>query len=585
MWNGCSKGFAFLAARVQLKLEAEQPRLIAHLLESMYPNFLAPVPSMMVARLGADPTDPNLARGYTVPRGSGVQSLQPRGQDTTCEFRTAMAVTLWPVELTGVQYFTHAPDLSLARLPQARPAKRRVAHPAARRRRHPVRSAGDRPPLLLHQRRPTTPRCACTSWCSAPHWAVWSCRRDRQAWPIRRACGVTPISVRPWASLPMRRLLPESLRAFSGHRLLQEVAALPQRLLFFELTDLAPRLAQVAGDQVELVMLFSRGDPALETLVDGGSLALFCTPAVNLFPKRLDRVQLGPGSWEYHLVPDRTRPMDVEVHSVATVVGHAAGRDPQREFKPLFTAHHVPPAEGHGYYTLRREPRLMSDRQRLQGPRSSYIGEEVFLSLTDPGHGAYRESLRQLSVTAWVTNRDLPTLLPQAGTAGASAWRLDAPGPVTQVECLRGPTRPVSRRPLGDIGWQLVSQLTQNHLSLEGSPAQAAAALRDMLRLYGPPGDLAWGHQVDGLLSLQVKPTVRRLPFRGPLCFGSGVELTLEVNELAFQGSSAFLLASVLERYYARHAAINSYTQFTLRSQQRGLIRTWPARIGQRPTL
>ena len=320
-------------------------------------------------------------------------------------------------------------------------------------------------------------------------------------------------------------------------------------------------------------------------LVDGGSLALFCTPAVNLFPKRLDRVQLGPGSWEYHLVPDRTRPMDLEVHSVATVVGHAAGRDPQREFRPLFTAHHVPPAEGHGYYTLRREPRLMSDRQRLQGPRSSYIGEEVFLSLSDPGHGAYRESLRQLSVTAWVTNRDLPTLLPQAGTAGASAWRLDAPGPVTQVECMRGPTRPVSRRPLGDIGWHLVSQLTQNHLSLEGSPAQAGAALRDMLRLYGPPGDLAWGHQVDGLLSLQVKPSVRRLPFRGPLCFGSGVELTLEVNELAFQGSSAFLLASVLERYHARHAAINSYTQFTLRSQQRGLIKTWPARIGQRPTL
>lgn len=117
------EGFAFLAARVQLKLEAEQPRLIAHLLESMYPNFLAPVPSMMVARLGADPTDPNLARGYTVARHSALQSLQPRGQDTTCEFRTAMAVTLWPIELAGVQYFTHAPDLSLARLPQARPAR------------------------------------------------------------------------------------------------------------------------------------------------------------------------------------------------------------------------------------------------------------------------------------------------------------------------------------------------------------------------------------------------------------------------------------------------------------------------------
>ena len=64
------EGFAFLAARVQLKIDAEQPRLIGHLLESTYPNFLAPVPSMMVARFAVDPADPNLVKGHRVPRGS-----------------------------------------------------------------------------------------------------------------------------------------------------------------------------------------------------------------------------------------------------------------------------------------------------------------------------------------------------------------------------------------------------------------------------------------------------------------------------------------------------------------------------------
>src|SRR5204863_7550959 len=72
------EGFAFLAARVQLKLEAEQPRLIAHLLEAIYPNFLAPVPSMLVARFGVDINDPNLARGFTVPRGCAITSELPR---------------------------------------------------------------------------------------------------------------------------------------------------------------------------------------------------------------------------------------------------------------------------------------------------------------------------------------------------------------------------------------------------------------------------------------------------------------------------------------------------------------------------
>lgn len=578
------EGFAFLAARVQLKLEAEQPRLIAQLLESIYPNFLAPVPSMMVVRLGADPADPNLARGHVVPRGSALLSQHARGQDTTCEFRTAMDVPMWPIELSAVQYFTHAPDLGLARLPQARPTKGGL--------RIRLRAGGglrfDQLPierLALH--------------ISAPddvayrlHELVLGTALGSLVLPVGTAASADlqrqwrdAASVQPVGFAAEQALLPESLRAFSGHRLLQETAALPQRLLFFELDQLAPRLASVASDQAELVILFSRGDPALETLVDGGSLALFCTPAINLFPKRLDRVQLGAGAWEYHLVPDRTRPMDLEVHSVDTVIGHGSGRDAQRSFKPLYTTHHEAPAEGHGYFTLRREPRLMSERQRTQGPRSAYIGEEVFLSLVDAQHGAYREGLRQLSVTALVTNRDLPMLLPQAGAAGANGWRLDTPGPVSSVECVRGPSRPVSRRPSGDIGWQLVSQLTQNHLALEGSPLRCAAALRDTLRLYGPPGDLAWGHQVDGVTSLQAQPVVRRLPFKGPLSFGSGIDLQLEVNELAFQGASAFLLAGVLERFFARHAAINSFTQLTLRSQQRGVLKAWAPRLGERATL
>ena len=77
---------------------------------------------------------------------------------------------------------------------------------------------------------------------------------------------------------------------------------------------------------------------------------------------------------------------------------------------------------------------------------------------------------------------------------------------------------------------------------------------------------------------------VRRLPFAGPLCFGSGIALDLEVEDAAFQGASAFLLGCVLERFFARHAAINSFTQFTLRGSQRGHIKTWPPRLGGRAT-
>jgi type VI secretion system protein ImpG len=576
------EGFAFLAARVRLKLDAEQPRLIAQLLESMYPNFLAPVPSMLVARLVLDTNDPNLAQGHTLPRGSAMHSTLMRGQDTLCEFRTAMALRLWPIELLQVQYFSHAPDLGLQRWPPARAARGGL--------RIKLRCGGglrfdqlalDRLPIYL----------------SAPDDVAWRLHELLLGAAVGTWVTRDPVvqradtaaqwrgadSVQPLGFGADEALLPESLRAFSGHRLLQELAALPQRFLFFEITDLAARLAGVHASEVELVVLFQRGDAALEALVDVGSLALHCTPSVNLFPKRLDRVVLGPGAWEYHAVPDRTRPMDYEVHSIESVQGHAAGNDGPREFKPLYSWQHDTAAGGHGFYTLRRETRQLSERQRQQGARvPSYLGEEVFLSLADPGHGPYRETLRQLSVQAWVTNRDLPVLLPQGAAGGDRSWRLETPGPVVAVHCLRGPTRPISRHPAGAIGWQLVAQLSRNHVALGDDGLANAAALREMLALYGPPQDRVWLHQTEGLRALHARQVVRRLPFTGPLSFGSGVELTLEVDEQAFQGTSAFVFGSVLETLFARHAALNSFTQLRLESTQRGLLMSWPPRVGNR---
>jgi type VI secretion system protein ImpG len=581
------EGFAFLAARVQLKLEAEQPRLIAHLLESLYPNFLSPVPSMAVMRLRADPADPNLTRGHRVPRGSTITSLLPRGQNTLCEFRTAMNVVLWPVELSVVQYFSFAPDLPLTQLPAARGAKGGLRlrlrcgggqrfNQLALDRLALFISAPDDVAFRLHE---LVMGAALGSLVQATHGPAPAAAQPtvRPAMLWRDADSVQPLGLGADAAL-----LPESLRAFSGHRLLQETAALPQRLLFFEVTDLRQRMATIDSDEVDVVLLFARGDAGLEPLIDSSSVALHCTPAINLFPRRLDRVTLSGNQHEYHLVPDRTRPMDLEVHSVETVVGH--GDDGTRDFMPLYAQHHAAAAEGHGYFTLRREPRRPSDRQRVQGARvPSYLGEEVFIALVDGHHGPYRQGLRQLSVTAWVSNRDLPALLPASSAhSGDKTWQLDVPGPVTGVDCLRGPTRPVSRRPVGDVGWKLISQLTQSHLALGDSAEHAAAALRDTLRLYGPPQDSAWLHMAEGLRSLQAKAVVRRLPVAGPLSFGSGTELTLEVDEHSFQGSSAFLLGTVLDVFFARHANINSFTQLTLRSVQRGVIKSWPPRLGLR---
>src|SRR3954469_18398229 len=108
------EGVAFLAARVQLKLEAEFPRFTQALLEIVYPHYLAPTPSMLVAQLHPDKNEPTLANGTrVVPRGTTLYSIQGPDDATACEFRTAHDVVLLPVEVTAASYFAFAPDLPL----------------------------------------------------------------------------------------------------------------------------------------------------------------------------------------------------------------------------------------------------------------------------------------------------------------------------------------------------------------------------------------------------------------------------------------------------------------------------------------
>src|SRR3954466_153509 len=114
------EGVGFLAARVHVKLDAEFPRFTQALLETVYPHYLAPTPSMLVAQCRPDANDPNLARGISIPRGSALQG-QPAGENgTECEFRTAQDISLWPIEIVSAQYFSFAPDLPLNTLVKQR---------------------------------------------------------------------------------------------------------------------------------------------------------------------------------------------------------------------------------------------------------------------------------------------------------------------------------------------------------------------------------------------------------------------------------------------------------------------------------
>jgi type VI secretion system protein ImpG len=574
------EGFAFLAARVQLKIDSEFPVFTQHLMEMVFPDFLAPVPSMAMVRFEPDLAEAGLAQGPEVPRGAVLRARPSSapGAGTACEFRTAHAVRLWPIELAEAKYLAYPPEL---------PRELQTGHKIQAAVRLRLRaSAGLNFAALTLERLPI-------HFSGNPGVAA----RLHEAM-LSSALGVLVLPATPkarWFHFAERgevrrlgysddeALLPPPARSFRGYRLLREYFAFPSRYLFAEIGGLRKGFAKCKEPEVDVLVLLGRADPTLENVVDAANFSLFCTPAVNLFPKRADRIHLSHRVNEHHVVPDRTRPMDFEVYGITEVSGFSASADEEQRFQPLYATVDRASASREGFYTLRRVPRLLSARQRRAGTRTNYVGTEVFMSLVDPAAAPYAEELSQLSVSTLCTNRDLPLVMP---TGGRSDFTLEAAAPVVAVRSLGVPSRPLEPALDGSAAWRCISHLSLNYLSLTDlNEQEGAAALREMLRLYTREAEAVVRRHLEGIRSVRVEPITRRMPARGPVTFGRGMEVRLTCDERAFEGSGAFLLASVLEEFFARHASLNSFTETALEVPGRGEVMRWPTRFGQRPLL
>ncbi len=573
------EGAAFLGARVQLKLDAEFPRFSQRLLEVVYPNYLAPTPSAVIVRFAPKQQEASLGSGFTLPRGTVLRAQITKGEQTACEFQTAHPVTLWPIELAEA-WLTGAPsDLPINRVATDRPVRGAI--------RLRFNTTSDIPVnglsiarLSLHLAGIDDVASRLYELMTARVLGVMVCGPER---PVKWHRTLPAHAVSGEGFGDDEALFPYEARGFQGYRLLHEYFAFPQRYQFVAIDGLAAALKDAPGQSFELVLLLDRSAPDLERVVDAKQFALFCAPAVNLFQRRSDRIPVAADVFEHHVVIDRARPLDFEVYSITQMLGHAPDDNEPQVFRPFYGSISGDDRTYGRYYSMRREPRLLSDKARRQGPRTAYIGSEVFVTLVDQAEAPYRADLRQLTVIAQCTNRDLALLMP---VGGRTDFSLVASAPVDSVTVIRGPTRPSPSLAEREITWRMISHLGLNYLALtEVDKQQGAMSLRRMLELYSALADPATRRQIEGVQGVGLKPVTRRMPRPGPLVFGRGVEITVTLDETAFAGAFAFLLGRVLERFFSRHVGLNTFTETVVQSLQRGELARWAPRAGDRPVL
>jgi len=561
------EGFAFLAARVHLKIDDDFPEISEALMSVVYPQFVRPIPSMAVVEFQLDQDKGKLTTGFPIDRGSTLYSRPVNG--VPCKFRTCYDTTLWPVNVVAAEWKT--PD--------------RLQVPLGAGLTGPNTSAALRLELQSPSDAPL-PKLGMADlrfYLNGESGVVNTlyellCANllkivVRDPTPNTRVRPVTlPASaLKPVGFAEEHGVLPYSSRSFIGYRLLQEYFTFPEKFLFLDLTGLETVWPAGFKDRAELIFLVSGFEPdykqRLELGVSSRTFRLGCCPVINLFEQTAEPILLNQRKYEYQIVPDVRRPNALEVFSVDEV----AILNPQTreiiKFEPFYSFRHGREQENTFWLAKRRPSERAHDE-----------GTEVYLALCDLSQRPLYPDSDALTVRLTCTNRDLPARLPFGNEDGD--FELEANASLKRIVALHKPTAPI-RPPMGkSVMWRLISQLSLNHLSLvEGG----RHALQQILQLYNFTDSPVGRKIIEGILDVQSERHFARVISDYDISFARGTRVKLLLDEEQFVGNGVYLFASIMEYFLGLYCSVNSFSQLVVSTKQRKeVLREWAPRAGRK---
>jgi type VI secretion system protein ImpG len=586
------EGFAFLAARVHRRIDDDFTEISQGLLNVVYPHYLRPIPSMSVVELQLDPAQGAATAGFTVEAGRSL--VAPPTKGVRCRFRTCYDTTLWPVEVVEARWQSPH-ELSLGGHARDLAACLRIR----------LACEGD----LTFEELPDFQRLSFflngdLALVSALYELLDnSCTGILARSVSGDAAQANPVMIPKSALRPLgfdreHGVLPRPRRSFLGYQLLQEFFTFPYKFLFFELSGLDRLRAAAPGKMVDLIFMVkpfegADRDQPLSRFVSRETIRLGCTPVVNLFEGEAEPMRLSQRRPEYLVRARGSKEYPPEVYSVDEVFAVSPSAPRRVPFAPFYSYRNRSSETGQGLFWFeRRHPSTW-----LPGGAT-----DLSLAFVDQAGTTLYPEFPSAGAQLTCFNGRLPSLL----SIGSERGDLDLEGggaPLKAILTLMHPTEPIQPPLDGSLQWRLISQLSLNYLSLVGEePAQGSgrglgeggrkprsgAPLRELLRLYNF-GDSSTGEKhVRGISRVESEPWYARVRGEQGLSFARGRRVSVEFDEDQYSGGGIYLLASVLERFLALYANMNSFTALVARVRSKHktyMLREWEPRAGHRPLI
>ena len=604
------EGVSFLSARTQLKIDSEYPKFVQRILEVVYPDFLSPQPSTGIIYLEPD-TQYNTDAIQVLHRGHVLNSQPIDKLKITCPFSITRTTPILPLKIEDAHYSNNLGNLpnrlSSIKLNQIKSAlKLNIS----------ITTAGKCSDIIpeglnifLGDDLPKS---------SSLLYLMISCCKGV-------ICHAHDNPKKWFYEIEM---LPEQLgfgedealtfnleKTINSYRILQEYAFFPEKFNFIvqkgikdaildaEKKGHLPIFAQqeettsqanginrkiITNNKrfISLTFFFDKENIDLMKSINQKDFSLNAVPIVNLFRKRGSRFPINMNENEFHVVIDRTHPLNYEVHSIEQVRGFDANNCQENIFAPMYQAPDLgtfPIEKDNSYFSMQRLNRVPSLEIRKNGYRSSYLGSEVFLALTISKNKLLQTHIKQLSVDAWCTSRDLPILIPRNAS---SDFLIDSALPIHKIKLISRLTRPKEAVSDDESLWSILNILSLNYLTiLNDDKSNSVIRLKELLRVFSKDENDFLNNQIESIISVKTLITNKIIRSKGYASPIRGVEILIILDEMFLGGVHPFLLGSILNHYFCQIVSINSFIQLTIESPQSGHIATWPATSGGKSIL
>lgn len=545
------EAFALLTGQLHQRLDEELPEIANGLMHNLAPHLLQPFPASCVVQFSPDERHSGMTQVREIRTGFQLDSA---ATDTPrCRFLTHYPLKLWPAAIDAARLAQSPADdlwrlhLSVTTWPGSQLCERSL--------RVWVQGSDELVHTLLAQ--------LCTQVQSI------TLRHGQQPHVL------APEHIQLVGFAQDELALHRQARVLATHSLAFDFVSFPQRFRFIELP--LPTGLMVSGSQtLEWEITFQRNWmcaklATLAHLVVAGTFQINCTPALNLFPCRGEPITLQPEIDEYPVIADLKGQKGTDLWAVHTVTL----RQPQEQ-----GAMSIPLSPLFGLEPAERDAEAGLFWQLIQRPAPGKTPGTLapFIAFAERSRQLPLEPSGVVMLDLLCTNGSCPTELINGRPEGDFTAEEELSGVI--INALTRPTTPVMP-PQGTAAvWRLISQLTLNHLSLDGE--DGCRYLKKTLALYNLSQCTHFYRAIELIQSLTITPCAERLIASDPhsMARGIAIELVFAVEARNFSYYTLFCL--LMDHLLGLYAPVNSFSRLTTRIVNiEGSAKRWPIRAGR----